>query len=50
MVNTVATAPGDSATIAAEAPTENQKLLDFVTEIAQLTTPDRIHWVDGSEQ
>ncbi|GAA1453351.1 phosphoenolpyruvate carboxykinase (GTP) [Nesterenkonia lacusekhoensis] len=50
MVNTVATAPGDSATIAAEAPTDNQKLLDFVTEIAQLTTPDRIHWVDGSEQ
>ena len=50
MVNTVATAPGDSATIAAEAPTDNQKLLDFVTEIAQLTTPEKIHWVDGSEQ
>lgn len=50
MVNTVATAPGDSATIAAEAPTDNQRLLDFVTEIAQLTTPDRIHWVDGSEE
>ncbi len=50
MVNTVATAPGDTATIAADAPTDNQRLLDFVTEIAQLTTPEKIHWVDGSEE
>jgi phosphoenolpyruvate carboxykinase (GTP) len=32
------------------APTRNQKLIDFVREIAALTKPDRVYWCDGSEQ
>jgi len=31
-------------------PTRNKKLIDWVEEVAQLTTPDRIHWCDGSEK
>ena len=31
-------------------PTTNQRLLDWVSEVAALTQPDRIHWVDGSAQ
>ncbi|WP_022871947.1 phosphoenolpyruvate carboxykinase (GTP) [Nesterenkonia alba] len=51
-MTTVATAPGEitAERIAATAPTTQQKLLDFVVETAQLTTPDAIHWVDGSEE
>ncbi len=29
-------------------PTTNQRLIDWVDEVAALTTPDRIHWCDGS--
>lgn len=29
---------------------KNQKLRDWVTEIAQLTQPENIHWCDGSEE
>ena len=36
-----------SQTIAAEAPTTNKKLLDWVGEIADLTQPDAVHWCDG---
>ena len=39
-----------SQTIAAEAPTTNKKLLDWVGEIADLTQPDAIHWCDGSSE
>jgi phosphoenolpyruvate carboxykinase (GTP) len=31
-------------------PTPHKKLIAWVEEIALLTTPDRIHWCDGSDQ
>ena len=31
-------------------PTQHKKLISWVEEIAKLTTPDRIHWCDGSEK
>lgn len=31
-------------------PTTNQRLIDWVQEVAELTTPDRIHWCDGSAE
>ncbi len=34
----------------ADAPTKNKKLLEWVQEIAELTTPDRIEWCDGSDE
>lgn len=34
----------------ADAPTKNRKLLSWVQEVAQLTTPDRIQWCDGSDE
>ena len=29
---------------------KNQKLKDWVQEIANLTQPERIHWADGSQE
>ena len=29
--------------------TENQKVLDFVKDSAELAQPDKIVWIDGSE-
>jgi phosphoenolpyruvate carboxykinase (GTP) len=34
----------------AEAPTKNKRLLAWVAEVAELTTPDRIEWCDGSDE
>ena len=34
---------------ALSAPTSHQKLAQWVSEVAALTQPDAIHWVDGSE-
>ncbi|HTT59801.1 MAG TPA: phosphoenolpyruvate carboxykinase (GTP) [Acidimicrobiales bacterium] len=31
-------------------PTKNKALIEWVEEVARLTTPDRIHWCDGSAQ
>ncbi|MGC0419278.1 phosphoenolpyruvate carboxykinase (GTP) [Embleya sp. AB8] len=36
--------------MANEVPTKHRQLLDWVSEIAQLTQPDRIEWCDGSEE
>jgi phosphoenolpyruvate carboxykinase (GTP) len=33
----------------ADAPTKNKRLLAWVSEVAELTTPDRIEWCDGSD-
>ncbi|GAA4839309.1 phosphoenolpyruvate carboxykinase (GTP) [Garicola koreensis] len=53
-MTTVAKAPGANGftplSIAADAPTTHQPLIDFVSQIADLTKPDAIHWVDGSQQ
>ncbi len=33
-----------------QAPTKNQKMVDWVREVATLTQPDRVVWADGSQQ
>lgn len=37
-------------TAAQEAPTKHAKLISWVTEVAELTEPDAIHWCDGSAE
>ncbi len=40
----------ENSALSAAAPTRHQPLLDWVTEIAELTQPDRVEWCDGSEE
>ena len=53
-MTTVAKAPGANGfaplSIAADAPSTHQPLIDFVSQIAGLTKPEVIHWVDGSQE
>ena len=41
--------PSDSSSMT-NPPTKNQKLINWVNEIAQLCTPDNIYWCDGSQE
>ncbi|BCJ66403.1 phosphoenolpyruvate carboxykinase (GTP) [Polymorphospora rubra] len=43
------TAPATSRGLA-QAPTSHTKLLAWVHEVAELTTPDQVVWVDGSDE
>ncbi|MEV7227960.1 phosphoenolpyruvate carboxykinase (GTP) [Polymorphospora sp. NPDC051019] len=43
------TAPATSRGLA-QAPTSHSKLLAWVHEVAELTTPDQVVWVDGSDE
>jgi phosphoenolpyruvate carboxykinase (GTP) len=38
-----------AAPVIGEAPTRNEKLRQWVEEVAALTQPDHIHWCDGSD-
>lgn len=40
----------ENSALSAAAPTRHQRLLTWVTEIAELTQPDRVEWCDGSEE
>ncbi|MGZ4619091.1 MAG: hypothetical protein ACXV3F_10310, partial [Frankiaceae bacterium] len=37
-------------TAVAGAPTQHRQLLDWVDEVAALTTPDRVEWCDGTAE
>lgn len=39
----------ENLALSASAPTRHKRLLAWVSEIAELTQPDRIEWCDGSE-
>ncbi|MBV8636415.1 MAG: phosphoenolpyruvate carboxykinase, partial [Burkholderiaceae bacterium] len=40
---------GGVPTLSAPSYVKQQKLINWVAEIAALTKPDRIHWCDGSQ-
>ena len=39
----------ESSSVIGSAPTTNKHLIRWVEKMADLTQPDSIHWVDGSE-
>jgi phosphoenolpyruvate carboxykinase (GTP) len=39
----------DTATPDTQAPTRHPKLLAWVTQTAELTQPENVHWCDGSQ-
>ena len=41
---------GGVATVNAPAYIKQQKLINWVAEVAALTKPDRIYWCDGSQE
>jgi phosphoenolpyruvate carboxykinase (GTP) len=47
---TADTASIDSTQTMQSAPTTHQGILDWVTQVAELTQPDRIHWCTGSDE
>ena len=44
---TISAIPGADADTA---PTRHARLLEWIREVAELTTPDRIEWCDGSPE
>src|SRR3712207_4356089 len=47
----ISTTPPDTADIVPEdEETQHRALREWVRDVARLTTPDRIHWCDGSEE
>jgi phosphoenolpyruvate carboxykinase (GTP) len=47
---TTDTSVTESSTGSGEPPTTHQGILSWVTEVAELTTPDRVHWCTGSDE
>jgi phosphoenolpyruvate carboxykinase (GTP) len=38
------------STVITDAPTKNRKLTEWVSQVAELTEPDQVHWCDGSAE